>query len=122
MAIAAAIVTAATAAGSCAATARAATPTLNAHGSAEQVYVTCLAPDARMSLITPTGAALETQSADSLGGLLFRNVPPGRGYRGDAFEPDPAGRAGCERADRAAAMPELAQRAVPNLRAVPELD
>lgn len=61
--------------------ASAATPTFTAHGSAEQVYVTGLAPNAQMSLITPTGATLYTQSADSMGGLLFRNVPPGKGYR-----------------------------------------
>src|SRR5579884_748057 len=53
----------------------------SAYGSAEQVYVVGLAPDARMSLITPAGKTLYTQSADSLGGLLFRNVPPGSGYR-----------------------------------------
>lgn len=34
-----------------------------------------------MSLITPQGTTLYTQQADSLGGLLFRNVPPGNGYR-----------------------------------------
>src|SRR5438270_11371990 len=53
----------------------------SAHGSAEQVYVTGLGPLARMSLISPSGRTLYTQRADSLGGLLFRNVPPGRGYR-----------------------------------------
>jgi hypothetical protein len=53
----------------------------SAHGSAEQVYVTGLAPNAQMSLITPAGTTLYTQPADSLGGLLFRNVPPGNGYR-----------------------------------------
>jgi uncharacterized protein len=70
-----------TAAGASAATARAATPTFSAHGSAEQVYVTGLQPNARMSLITPEGATRYTQQADSLGGLLFRNVPPGSAYR-----------------------------------------
>ena len=34
-----------------------------------------------MSLLTRTGQTVSTQSADSLGGLLFRNVPPGKGYR-----------------------------------------
>ena len=34
-----------------------------------------------MSLITPQGTTLYTQQADSLGGLLFRDVPPGSGYR-----------------------------------------
>jgi uncharacterized protein len=33
-----------------------------------------------MSLITPQGATLYTQNADSLGGLLFRDVPAGDGY------------------------------------------
>jgi len=80
--MAAAIVAATvTAAGSCVATARAATPTFTAHGSAEHVYVTGVAPNARMTLITPKGATLSSRQADSLGGLLFRNVPPGRGYR-----------------------------------------
>ena len=58
-----------------------ATPSFDAVGSAEQVYVTGLAPSAQMSLIAPGGRTLSTQSADSLGGLLFRNVPPGKGYR-----------------------------------------
>jgi predicted acyl esterase len=61
--------------------ASAAAPTFSAHGSAEQVYVTGLAPNAQMSLLTSNGTTLYTQSADSLGGLLFRNVPPGKGYR-----------------------------------------
>jgi predicted acyl esterase len=61
--------------------ARAAAATFSAHGSAEQVYVTGLAPYEQMSLLTSTGTTLYTQSADSLGGLLFRNVPPGDGYR-----------------------------------------
>jgi len=51
-----------------------------ATGSVEQVYVTGLAPNAQASLITPQGATLYTQNADSLGGLLFRNVPPDEGY------------------------------------------
>ncbi|HLY82199.1 MAG TPA: CocE/NonD family hydrolase, partial [Acidimicrobiales bacterium] len=51
-----------------------------ATGGAEQVYVTGLAPGARMSLLKPNGRVLSTQSADSLGGLLFRSVPPAGGY------------------------------------------
>jgi uncharacterized protein len=58
-----------------------AAPSFSARGSARQVYVTGLAPNARMSLITPGGTALYSQKADSLGGLLFRGVPPGSGYR-----------------------------------------
>jgi predicted acyl esterase len=53
----------------------------SAHGSAEQVYVTGLASHARMSLLSHAGRTIATQRADSLGGLLFRNVKPGSGYR-----------------------------------------
>ncbi len=59
----------------------ASTPTIHAVGSAEQVYATGLASSAQASLITSNGKKLATQKADSLGGLLFRNVPPGSGYR-----------------------------------------
>ncbi len=52
-----------------------------AAGSAEQVYVTGLAPSAQASLVNSKGQTVYTQSADSLGGLLFRNVRPGGGYR-----------------------------------------
>ena len=53
----------------------------SAHGSAEQVYVVGLAAHASASLLTSSGSVLYTQNADSLGGLLFRNVPAGKGYR-----------------------------------------
>jgi len=43
--------------------------------------VTGAAPGEKMSLVTSQGSTLYTQPADSLGGLLFRNVPPGSGYR-----------------------------------------
>jgi predicted acyl esterase len=52
-----------------------------ARGSVEQVYVTGLAPSAQMSLLRSNGETVSTQSADPLGGLLFRNVAPGRRYR-----------------------------------------
>ena len=58
-----------------------AAPSFSAHGSADQVYVTGTAPNQRLSLVTRGGRTLYTQRADSLGGLLFRNVPPGNGYR-----------------------------------------
>ena len=53
----------------------------SAHGSVEQVYVTGLAPSAQMSLLRKNGETVSTQSADALGGLLFRNVAPGSHYR-----------------------------------------
>jgi len=65
----------------------------SAHGSVEQVYVTGLAPNAQMSLLSARGAVVSTQDADALGGLLFRDVEPGSGYRvrltstGEASQP-----------------------------------
>jgi uncharacterized protein len=59
----------------------AATPSFTAVGSAEQVYVIGLGRSAQASLIAPSGQTLYTKHADSLGGLLFYQVPPGRGYR-----------------------------------------
>src|SRR5687768_464854 len=53
---------------------------LKAAGSVEQVYVTDLAPGSQASLLTPQGTTLATQTANFLGGMLFRNVPPGEGY------------------------------------------
>ncbi len=50
-----------------------------AHGSAEQVYATGVAPNAKVWL-KGHGKTI-TQYADSLGGALFRNVKPGKGYR-----------------------------------------
>jgi hypothetical protein len=52
-----------------------------AQGSAKQVYVTGVAAGAQMSLLSSGGATVYTQNANSLGGLLFRNVAPGTGYR-----------------------------------------
>jgi len=75
------VVSGLTAATSTAPSSSASTPSFSATGSAEQVYVTGLAPSAQTSLRTPQGQILSTQTADALGGLVFRNVPPGRGYR-----------------------------------------
>jgi predicted acyl esterase len=50
-------------------------------GSVEQVDVTGLAANAQMSLLNKRGATVYTQEADSLGGVLFRNVKPGKKYR-----------------------------------------
>ncbi len=69
-----------------------ATPTFEAHGSVEQVYATGLEPGAAMKL-TRKGHAVGTGEANPEGGLLFRKVKPGNGYRvkpaagGEASEP-----------------------------------
>jgi predicted acyl esterase len=59
----------------------AAAPSFSAHGSAEQVYATGLQPGAKMQLVNGAGKVVATQKASSLGGLLFRDVKPGSGYR-----------------------------------------
>src|SRR3954449_3281166 len=63
------------------ASASAAEPSFSAHGSVEQVYVTGLAPNEQMSLVNGARTTVATQQADPQGGLLFRNVTPGSGYR-----------------------------------------
>jgi uncharacterized protein len=54
---------------------------VSAHGSVEQVYATGLAPGAQATLVAPAGGRDRTRKANNLGGLLFRNVKPGTGYR-----------------------------------------
>ena len=56
-------------------------PGFKAHGSVEQVYVTGLDPGDRMVLLNRRGKSVKTEAASSEGGLLFRRVTPGRGYR-----------------------------------------
>jgi predicted acyl esterase len=52
-----------------------------AHGSARQVYVVGLPAGASATLLDGAGQAVSTEQADSLGGLLFRDVAPGTGYQ-----------------------------------------
>ena len=54
---------------------------VDAHGSAEQVYATGLKPHAVAALLGPAGHVVARKRADALGGLVYRNVRPGRGYR-----------------------------------------
>jgi hypothetical protein len=61
-------------------------PTFSAHGSVKQVYVTGLGSGAQMSLVNRLGQTIATQRANGLGGLLFRDVPAGDGYRVRAVE------------------------------------
>ncbi len=63
------------------ATAAATAATFTAAGSVEQVYAVGLPPEASASLLSPAGHVVSTVQADSLGGVLFRNVRPGGGYR-----------------------------------------
>jgi uncharacterized protein len=51
-----------------------------AHASVEQVYATGLSPGAQVSLYDSEGQEVAAKSANELGGVLFREVPPGDGY------------------------------------------
>src|SRR4051794_40171183 len=53
----------------------------DAHGSARQVYATGLGSKASVTLIDKHGRKVATKRADAEGGVLFRNVKPGTGYR-----------------------------------------
>ncbi len=53
----------------------------NAQGSVEQVYVTGLTPGGEASLLGSGGETVSTQTADADGGLVFRKVTPGKGYK-----------------------------------------
>src|SRR4051812_6337915 len=63
------------------ATTAAADAAFDAHGSARQVYVTGLSPKAKTTLLDARGHKVASKNANALGGLLFRNVKPGTGYR-----------------------------------------
>ena len=52
-----------------------------ARGSARQVYAVGLPAGARVTLVDRSGEAVQRRRADSLGGVLFRHVAPGDGYR-----------------------------------------
>ncbi len=75
-----AALTALLAVASSAAGATRAKPSIDAHGSVEQVYVRGLAGHAKMTL-TRNGHKVATQKADGQGGLLFRELKPGGGYQ-----------------------------------------
>ena len=53
----------------------------DAHGSVEQVYATGLQPSAATVLLDSAGHTVASTRADSLGGVVYRNVNPGSGYR-----------------------------------------
>jgi uncharacterized protein len=56
------------------------TTPLVAHGSVEQAYATGLAPHGAVTLLRH-GARIKTRRADGQGGVLFRGLTPGGGYR-----------------------------------------
>ncbi len=61
--------------------AQAADSSFTARGSVEQVYVTGAGEGTALALVNAAGRTLKTRTAGPLGGVLFRNVKPGDGYR-----------------------------------------
>jgi uncharacterized protein len=58
-----------------------AAPAYDDHGSVEQVYATGVPAGASVTLYGPGGNIVAQKNADSLGGVLFREVKPGGGYK-----------------------------------------
>ena len=53
----------------------------DARGSVEQIYVTEADPGSRLALVDAGGRTIRAKRVNDLGGLLFRGVRPGDGYR-----------------------------------------
>src|SRR5579859_4324616 len=64
-----------------AAAARFAPASYDAHGSVEQVYATGITSSSPLALLDRKGHVVARKQADAQGGVLFRNVKPGHGYR-----------------------------------------
>ncbi|MFM7270959.1 MAG: CocE/NonD family hydrolase [Actinomycetes bacterium] len=56
---------------------------VDAHGSVEQVYLVGASPGLKATLLDADGARVGRGTVDELGGLVFRDVDPGSGYRVD---------------------------------------
>lgn len=52
-----------------------------AHGSVEQVYATGVTPGQKVALVDRKGKQVEKRAATAEGGVVFRGVKPGKGYR-----------------------------------------
>ncbi len=74
---------------------------LGVHGSVNQVYVTGAQPGTSLRLVDRKGKKVSTKPVGSLGGVVFRGVPAGKGYRVRAADGSFSVRVGVMR-DRAA--------------------
>jgi predicted acyl esterase len=71
-----------------------ATNTLSVHGSVNQVYVTGAQPGTSLRLIDRKGKRISNRPVGSLGGVVFRRVPAGKGYRVRAADGSRSARVG----------------------------
>jgi predicted acyl esterase len=79
--LAAALVAGVAVAGTATATPATTSAGFSAHGSARQVYATGVEPGAQVALLDDTGERVAVKRATAPGGVLFRKVAPGSGYR-----------------------------------------
>jgi predicted acyl esterase len=86
---------------------------LAVHGSVNQVYVTGAQPETSLRLIDRVGKRVSTKPVGQLGGVVFRGVPAGKGYRVRAAEGSLSVRVGVM-SDRAAPRdPSIYQQSLP---------
>ena len=86
---------------------------LGVHGSVNQVYVTGAQPGTSLRLIDRKGKKVSSKPVGSLGGVVFRGVPAGKGYRVRAADGSKSVRVGVMR-DRAAPKdPSIYNQALP---------
>jgi uncharacterized protein len=86
---------------------------LGIHGSVNQVYVTGAQPGTSLRLVDRKGKRVATKPVGSLGGVVFRRVPAGKGYRVRAADGSLSVRVGVMR-DRAAPKdPSIYNQALP---------
>ena len=76
---------------------------MSAHGSAEQAYAVGLRANRTVTLLNAHGRKVAAQKADSLGGVVFRNVTPGKRL------PDAPGRRELPEAERVQRPPGTAE-------------
>src|SRR4029079_18681549 len=67
---------------------------LSVHGSVNQVYVTGGQPRTPLRLMDRAGKRVSKKIVGTLGGVVFRNVPTGKGYRVRAADGTTAGPVG----------------------------
>ena len=86
---------------------------LAVHGSVNQVYVTGAQPGTSLRLIDRKGRKVSSKPVGSLGGVVFRRVPAGKGYRVRAADGSRSARIGVMSARAAPKDPSIYNQSLP---------
>ena len=86
---------------------------LAVHGSVNQVYVTGAQPGTSLRLIDRKGRKVSSRPVGSLGGVVFRRVPAGKGYRVRAADGSRSARIGVMSARAAPKDPAIYNQSLP---------